>query len=215
PLGRAEQFTDIENALITSGKEGLDTLRTGKGCETVWRYEENRYIRVAASGSCSQHGEQEGKAVYWESLLTPSEIHLTPSRDSLKAGPEDDPEALRLRKVRPFECWTAVLRGARHGDSGEGLNDWDFRRGGWIHDQGGVLALNTDEDPPRQIRLRLRRVEWPSGSRRPSLTLYVEEGASRRAVSYAWTEYDAERIGLNLRWIQASCSHAPDRLLDE
>jgi hypothetical protein len=118
----------------------------------------------------------------------------------------------KLKRVRPFECWTAVLRGAKHGDSGEGMDDWRFQRGGLIHDQGGDLKLTSDEKPPRDIRLKLRRVEWPSGPNRPSLTLYVHEGENKRATSYAWGEADAERLGINLRWLQASCTLAPERL---
>lgn len=115
----------------------------------------------------------------------------------------------RLRRARAFECWTAILRGASHGDSGEGMRDWDFRRGVRLHDQGGEAELITDEETPRRIRLRLRNVDWPYGTNRPSLTLYIMEGDSDRAVSYAWNEGDAERIGLNLRWLQASCTHTP------
>lgn len=114
----------------------------------------------------------------------------------------------RLRRARPFECWTAILRGAEHGDSGEGMQDWDFRQGVKLHDQGGEAELMTDEETPRRVRLRLRNVDWPYGTNRPSLTLYVLEGASDRAVSYAWNEGDAERIGINLRWLQASCTYA-------
>ena len=116
----------------------------------------------------------------------------------------------RFRQARPFECWTAILRGASHGDSGEGMRDWDFRRGVTLHDQGGEAELMTDEETPRKIRLKLRNVDWPYGTNRPSLTLYIMEGDSDRAVSYAWNEGDAERIGINLRWIQASCTHTPD-----
>ncbi len=115
-----------------------------------------------------------------------------------------------LRRARTFECWTAILRGAQHGDSGEGMSDWQFQRGVEIHDQGGEAELFTDEPDPRRIRLRLRNVDWPYGTNRPSLTLYVLEGDNDRAVSYAWNEGDAERIGLNLRWLQASCTYSPD-----
>jgi len=116
----------------------------------------------------------------------------------------------RLRRARPFECWTAILRGAEHGDSGQGMNDWDFRRGVKLHDQGGVAELMTDEETPRRIRLKLRDVDWPYGTNRPSLTMYVHEGDSERAVSYTWTEAGADRIGINLRWIQASCTYTPE-----
>ncbi len=116
----------------------------------------------------------------------------------------------RFRRARPFECWTAVLRGAAHGDSGQGMDDWFFQRGVKLHDQGGVAVLTTDETSPRDIRLKLRDVDWPYGTNRASLTMYVHEGENERAVSYTWAEAGAERIGINLRWLQASCTYTPD-----
>lgn len=124
-----------------------------------------------------------------------------------------DPEIVnesRYRRARSFECWTAILRGANHGDSGKGMNDWYFKRGVEIHDQGGVAELETDETPARRVRLRLRDVDWPYGMNRPSLTMYVMEGDDDRAVSYAWAEGGADRIGINLRWLQASCTRVDD-----
>jgi len=166
-------------------------------CEFHWRRRANQFVATPAPGA---EAACEGETL----LLTPDELRIS-------RGPGSE---YVLKRARAFECWTAVLRGARHGDRGEGEGDWMFSRGGWIHDQGGVLRIATDETPPRDIRLKLRRVEWPSGPNRPSLTLYAHEGDDPRAVSYAWTEADGERIGLNLRWLQASCTHAPARLFD-
>lgn len=118
----------------------------------------------------------------------------------------DGAREIRFRRARPFECWVGVLRGASHGDSGEGLSDWDFRQGISLHDQGGQAQIETDETPPRRISLKLRDVDWPFGERRPSLTLYVHEADDPRAVSYAWAEGGSDRIGINLRWLQASCT---------
>lgn len=187
------------------------------GCDVLWRREANQFRGRVADGACRvpAAGAEGDLVVDDDLILAPNEVWMstraaTPDGgygSGNRAGVPD-----KLKKVRAFECWTAVLRGARHGDSGEGLDDWDFRRGGLIHDQAGVLALATDETPPRDIRLKLRRVEWPSGPNRPSLTLYVHEGAATRALSYAWAEADAERIGINLRWLQASCTHAPERI---
>lgn len=188
------------------------------GCDVLWTRRINQFVGAVEDGACRAKSESYGEIVVDEDhTLTESELWIseratTPAGAPVFGHPNGVPQ--KLRKVRPFECWTAVLRGARHGDSGEGLNDWQFARGGWLHDQGGVLAIVTDEAEPRTVRLRLRRVEWPTGTNRPSLTLYVMEGDSERAVSYAWAEYDAERIGINLRWLQASCTHEPARLYD-
>lgn len=118
----------------------------------------------------------------------------------------------RLRRARPFSCWVAVLRGEAHGTTGEGSDDWYFTRGVLLHDQYGEAIVETDEPTPRRISLRLRNVDWPYGTNRPSLSFYVHEAGNDRALSYAWAEYDAERIGINLRWLQASCTHTPEQV---
>ena len=118
----------------------------------------------------------------------------------------DEVTEARLRRARSFTCWAAIMRGAAHGDDTRGMRDWDFRQGVAIHDQGGEAVLVSDEETPRSIRLLLRDVDWTYGDRRPSLTLYVHEGDDDRAVSYAWTGGGEDRIGINLRWLQASCT---------
>lgn len=189
------------------------------GCDVFWRRQANQFIGSMKDGACRVQSKRFGGEIVISDdlVLTPDEIWIsdranTPEGAYVFGNKAGIPH--KLRKIRSFECWTAVLRGAKHGDSGADSNDWQFQRGGWIHDQGGLLSLTTDEQPARKIGLRLRRVEWPTGTNRPSLTLYVLEGENTRAVSYAWTEYDAERIGVNLRWLQASCTAAPDRLYD-
>ncbi len=194
--------------------------RVVEGCDVLWRRQANQFIGHVGDGTCRFWSQQFGKDIVLDEslILTENELWLA-DRGLDEAGEYvfgmkgETPS--KLRRVRPFECWAAILRGAAHGDSGEGQSDWDFRRGVWLHDQQGEAVLTTDEDPARRIMLRLRRVEWPTGSNRPSLTLYVHEGNNSRATSYAWTEYDAERVGINLRWLQASCSHAPDRLYED
>lgn len=191
------------------------------GCAVYWRRQENQFIGSTRRGACRIRSSRSGRTIIVEDdlVLTADAIWIqdravdTRGRHVYgnRAG-----VAHRLRRVRPFECWVSVLRGARHGDSGMGAADadWFFQRGVLLHDQGGAAVVTTDESPARRLTLKLRRVEWPYGANRPSLTLYVMEEGGDRAVSYAWGEYDAERLGINLRWMQASCTHAPERLWD-
>jgi hypothetical protein len=51
--------------------------------------------------------------------------------------------------------------------------------------QDGEFTNTTDETPARQVRLRLRRVEWPFGTNRPFLTLDVLEEGNDRPVPCA------------------------------
>jgi CpeT/CpcT family (DUF1001) len=191
---------------------------TYPGCDVLWRRQENQFVGAVPGGSCRVTSSRSGRT-----LVISDDLVLTEDAIWIHDRAVDDQGEYvygnragvphQLRRARGFLCWTAVLRGAEHGDSGAGAegDDWFFQREQWVHDQGGDLLIITDETPARQVMLRLRRVEWPYGTNRPSLTLYVHAAGESRALSYAWGEYDAERLGINLRWLQASCTYAPDR----
>ncbi len=191
---------------------------THAGCDVLWRRQENQFVGAVPEGSCRVTSSRSGRT-----LVISDDLVLTQDAIWIHDRAEDEQGQYvygnragvphQLRRPRGFLCWSGVLRGASHGDSGEGASsdDWFFQRDQWIHDQGGDLIITSDETPARQVLLRLRRVEWPFGTNRPSLTLYVHEAGAMRALSYAWGEYDAERLGINLRWLQASCTYEPDR----
>lgn len=190
------------------------------GCDVFWHRQANQFLGSMKPGACRIRSKRTGQDIVISDdlVLTPDEIWISDRATSPEGAYVFGHKAgvpHKLKKARPFDCWISILRGAEHGDSGEGLNDWQFWPSVFAHDQGGEIRLATDETPSRDIRFLLRRVEWPTGTRRPSLTLYVHEGADNRAISYAWTEGDAERVGVNLRWVQASCTHAPERLFDD
>ena len=67
--------------------------------------------------------------------------------------------------------------------------------------------MTTDEKKPQRVGIKMRNVVWPTGFNRDSLVLYAYRGEDEdRAVSYAWTSPDSDRIAINLRWMQASCT---------
>lgn len=207
------------NAKLLEKLKPADTTYT-EGCDVFWRRQANQFLGSMKPGACRIASQRTGQdlVITDDLVLTADEIWIsdratTPDGAYVFGDKAGVPQ--KLKKARPFDCWTSILRGAKHGDSGKGLDSWQFWPSEFIHDQGGEIRLKTDETPPRDMRLLLRRVEWPTGTRKPSLTLYVHEGDDKRAVSYAWTEGDGERIGINLRWIQASCSLAPERLFDD
>jgi hypothetical protein len=111
----------------------------------------------------------------------------------------------RLRKVSYFNCWLSVKR--------EGMADdvqgaWSFDRDIAVHDGGEMVWVKTEARPTR-VGLKIRRPVWPSGPNQDSLVLYVHDEAVEqpdRAVSYGWADPGAKRLGINLRWMQASCS---------
>lgn len=109
-----------------------------------------------------------------------------------------------LRRARPATCWVATAKERKQPDGSE---DWHFARGLALHDQGGRVASSGGDSGARPVVLRMRNVIWPSGPNRPSLVLYVHTpDAPDRAEAYGWADPGAKTIGINLRWMQASCT---------
>ena len=109
-------------------------------------------------------------------------------------GPAANPFV--MHRARPFTCWVSP----RKPDGSYG-----FRPGLRLHDQGGRSWVEGEDF--ERVGIKMRRVRWPAGRNRDSLVLYAYRGADEDgAVSYAWTGPDSDRIALNLRWMQASCT---------
>jgi CpeT/CpcT family (DUF1001) len=193
------------------------TMTLYPDCDVFWRRQENQFIGYMKPNACRVASRRSGKT-----LVITDNLVLTDHSIWIADQAVDETGAYvygnragishHLNKARPFTCWTSVLRGASHGTTGVGIPEsWTFDRG-WIHDQGGELAVKTDETPAREFYIRLRNVEWPYGTNRPSLTMYIHEKGNPRAISYSWADEGATRVGINLRWIQASCTLAgPER----
>ncbi len=121
-----------------------------------------------------------------------------------------------LERSREFHCYADVpgVGGGR---------DIPFQRYDDIslHDQGGEHWFTTRDADQRQLGLRLLRVNWhvlneANGNfNRNSLVLYVSErfaDGSEKEHSYAFTDPDADRIGLNLKWMLVNCAMTPRQL---
>lgn len=109
---------------------------------------------------------------------------------------------LELNRADPFTCWVAPQK-----TDGE----YAFRNDIVLHDGGGREWIAGEDF--ETVGLRMRHVRWPSKTNRDSLVLYVHRGEDtdwERAESYAWTEPNADRIALNLRWVQVSCTRGGD-----
>lgn len=110
-----------------------------------------------------------------------------------------------LRRARPFTCWLTVKREEPKPD---GREDWLFQPNMRTHDQGGRLRLGGGDSGAPEAIIRIRNVVWPELTRnRPSLVLYVfTPDDTNRAVAYGWADPGAVRVGINQRWMQASCT---------
>lgn len=108
-----------------------------------------------------------------------------------------------LRRAARYTCWVSTRKFAGKPD---GNADWTFASGLETFDQGGRVNVPGHGEAP-DVQIHLRNVTWAAGSRnKPSLVLYIHRDDPRRAESYSWSSPDAALIGINLRWVQASCS---------
>ena len=115
-----------------------------------------------------------------------------------------DGRVTELRLARTATCWGAAPKAVKKADGSE---DWFGARDLKLHDQGGRAMFGGGDAGAPAVVLRMRNVIWPSGSSRPSLVLYIHTpDAPDKAVSYSWADPGAKTIGINLRWMQASCT---------
>ena len=181
-----------------------EQTRVLPGCDVFWRRQSNHFVGYMTPNACSYVSSESGKRIIFnDDLLLTEEALWISDRAQDEEGnrvfghPTGVPH--KNRKARRFECWMTAMQ--RDGE-------WTFRRGLEIHDQGGMVWLETEEETPQQVGIKMRNVRWPYGNNRPSLVLYAYRPDEDRAVSYAWADPSAQRIGINLRWMQASCTLA-------
>ena len=118
-------------------------------------------------------------------------------------------QPIALRRARPATCWVAVRKDKPKPD---GSPDWVFAQNVKLHDQGGRALIGGGATGAQPVVIRMRNVIWPAtatGSRstnKPSVVLYIHKADKPdSAESYAWADPGAARVGINLRWMQASC----------
>lgn len=116
---------------------------------------------------------------------------------------------LELRRARPTTCWVAIRKDKPKAD---GSPDWYFAQGVKLHDQGGRAMVGQDIADTQPVMIRMRNVVWPPqadgtpSSNKPSIVLYIHKPDQYdRSEAYVWGDPGAARIGINLRWMQASC----------
>jgi len=140
------------------------------------------------------------------------------SRDQLWiARPSGAPDTVTnpyaLQRTRDFEC-LADIPGVAGG------RDEKFERYVplALYDKGGEAVFTTRDAVPKTYSLMLNHVTWPINNEtgaftRDSLVLYVREvtATGPKTLTYAWTQPDAERVGINLQWMLVNCYRVSNR----
>jgi len=110
-----------------------------------------------------------------------------------------EPMALRARRVTRYAGWAALQR--RRIDPDAADDDYVLLRDLALHDEGCIIPI-TDAGKPTGYAIELARLTYQD-TRTAVLKLGVISEATGETLSYSWAEPGAERIGINLRWIQA------------
>lgn len=182
-----------------------ETMTLRPGCEVFWKKQAAHFIGYMKKDTCSFVSKRSGKKILINDnlILSANEIWI-----SDQAVDEEGTYVFgnkagiphKNHKARVFKCWVSVKK--RRDKDG-----WSFDQNLRVHDQGGRVWVTTDERRPQKVGIKIRNVEWPRGRNRDSLVLYAyRDDKPDYAVSYAWTSPDGDRLALNLRWMQASCT---------
>jgi hypothetical protein len=116
-----------------------------------------------------------------------------------------DVARFELHRARDFECYADIP-----GVGGGRDEPYDRYEGLAVHDQGGSAWFTSREG--RRLGVSMLKVDWPINNyegafARDSLVVYVSEetSAGREELGYAFTVPEADRIGINLKWMLVNC----------
>lgn len=102
------------------------------------------------------------------------------------------------RQVQVFGGWAAINGAGPNAAAG---SDWHMNRAIRVGNEGGGAALTWRDGKPSGYSLGLERLTYREGNV-PVLKLSVVDDASGRTLAYAWANPEADRIGINLGWLQ-------------
>jgi hypothetical protein len=168
-------------------------------CVVLWRREAAQFRGTAdGSGAC------DGLPTDW--VLSERQLWMFPLQSPDEASPPR--VSYKLHRVRPFECFVDMP-----GVGGGRDEPYERYAGFKIHDGGGSFRLRPKHEPERELGVSLWRVDWPVNNyegvfTRDVLVISVSEffaDGSRQEHGYSFTVPDADRIGVNLKWLLASC----------
>lgn len=176
---------------LTVGREGDTTILNYGKCQRLYRANGDGLVASGVRGICHAPATM--------TAIAPAGITLAfPGR-----------KTILLRRARSATCWSAIPSKQPKAD---GSPDWFFVRDVKLHDQGGRALVGGGDSGADPLVLRMRNVVWPPSAdgtpatNKPSIVLYVHKpDQPDRAESYVWADPGAARIGINLRWMQASC----------
>ena len=193
-VAREERWTlsaESDAVRMRMAQTDVDSAESSADCTIEWQREAAQFRATPTSGTdCSEN---------FATHIVISEQQLWMAYPSKRGGD------YQMHRARAFSCY-ADIPGVGGG------RDEPFERYGEfsLHDQGGAAWFTSKEG--RRLGISLFLVDWPinnyEGSfTRDSLVVYVNEDieGTRKQHGYAFTPPEAERIGINLKWVLVNC----------
>ena len=183
---------------------GPENLKSYPGCEVYWKREsEDAFIGYTKEGACRVISSRSGRE-----LVISDDLRLTANEIWIHDRAVDgDGEYVyghkggvphKLWKIRFFDCWAAAPKDADE-------EEWDSWRPLVVHDQGGKVMLDPPGGGEARYSFELFQAIYRGATDVPVFELAVREAGKERSIAYVWTEPEAERIGINLRYLQVGC----------
>ena len=181
----------------------MDEVSTLPGCEVFWKHNGEFFDGYMKDKACHFFSKRPNKEIYITDTLrlTDSEIWISDKAfdaEGNKIFGRDVPH--KNRKVRKFKAWMGVKKNKV--DPAYDGDDMFFSSDIEMHNEGHTVQLLDDDGQPTGYSVQLAQLTYQN-TRTAILKLGVIEDASGKTLVYTWANTDADRIGINLRWLQA------------
>ncbi len=189
---------------------GMDEVSTTPGCEVFWKHNGEFFDGYMKDKACHFFSKRSGKEIYiTDNLrLTDSEIWIADKATDVDGNyifGRDEPH--KNRKVRKFKAWMAVKKSKVNPDV-EG-DDMFFNSNIIMHNEGHIVQILDDDGQPTGYSVQLAQLTYQN-TKTAILKLGVIEDATGKTLVYTWASTDSDRIGINLRWMQAGLTAIED-----
>ena len=179
----------------------MDEVSNMPGCDVFWSSRGDWYIGEMKEKACFYHSERMGQNIYITDTLklTDSEIWIHDEgfdEDGNRIFGNDVPH--KNRKVRYFKGWAALQK--KLIDESADEEEMVFFSGLKMHNEGQIIPLITEDGVETGYSVELAQLTYQETQTRIlKLALIDKEGY---AFTYVWANPEAQRIGINLRWMQ-------------
>jgi len=173
-----------------------------ESCAMIWRKVGDQFQGDIPAGKClidSRRHPGEKRIITASNILTEKALFSMEGgtkEDGMFVFGQKDGDYYHSLKARPFTCWIDLRQ-----ENGSYQNISGLK----THDQGKKVYFGEAEPGQKRSYLRLKQTIFPTGDRPPVFEIFIHKDGAEKATGYSWTSPEARMIGINLRWMLASC----------